>query len=100
LIGALRPFTFSVNTERCLSFPAIFIPVLFSFAYSLFTGLLAQDGLFFLECSCFTLVSSSICKSPLSIFCSTGLVATTSFSFSLLWKVLIPPWIRKDSFAG
>jgi hypothetical protein len=23
-----------------------------------------------------------------------------SFSFSLLWKVLIPPSVRKDSFAG
>jgi hypothetical protein len=46
-----------------------------------------------------TLVSCSICKSPLSIFCSAGLI-TNSFSFSLLWKVLVSPLIRKGSFAG
>jgi hypothetical protein len=28
------------------------------------------------------------------------LVVTNSISFSLLWKVLIFPSIRKDSFAG
>jgi hypothetical protein len=100
LIGALRPFTFSVNIERCLLFPTISFPLLFSFTYSLFTGLLAQKGILFLESFCFTLVSSSICKSPLSIFCSAGLVVTNSFSFFLLWKVLISPSIRKDSFSG
>jgi hypothetical protein len=93
LIGLLRPFTFSVNIERCLLFPVIFVSLLF-------TRLLAQKGLFFLESSCLTLVSSSVCKSPLSIFCSAGLVVANSFSFSLFWKVLIFPSIRKDSFAG
>jgi hypothetical protein len=93
-LGALKLFTFSVNIERCLFFPVIFA-CLFSFTYSLFTGLLAQKDLFFL-----TLVSSSICKGPLNIFYSAGLVVANSFSFSLLWKVLIFPLIRKDSFAG
>jgi hypothetical protein len=46
-----RAFTFSVNTESCL-FPFIFISLLFSFIYSLFSGLLAQNNLFFLESSC------------------------------------------------
>jgi hypothetical protein len=44
LIGALRPFTFSVNIERCLLFPVILVPLLFSFTYFLFIGLLAQKG--------------------------------------------------------
>jgi hypothetical protein len=70
LIDALRPFTFSVKIDRCLLFPVIFILLFFSFTYSLFTCLLAQVGLFFLESSCFTVVSSSIFKRPLSIFCS------------------------------
>jgi hypothetical protein len=73
---------------------------LFSFTYFLFTGLLAQKGLFFLEFSCLTLVSSFICKSPLSIFCSAGLVVVNSFSFFLLWKFLVSPLVRKYSFAG
>jgi hypothetical protein len=55
LIGAFRPFTFTVKVARCLLFPVIFIPLLFSFTYSLFTGLLAQKGLFFLESSCLTI---------------------------------------------
>jgi hypothetical protein len=87
LTGALRPFTFGVNIERYLLFSVIFVTLLFSFTYPLFTGLLAQKGLFFLESTCLTLVSSSTCKSPLSIFCSAGLVVANSFSFSLLWKV-------------
>jgi hypothetical protein len=66
LIGALRPFTFSVNIERYLLFPVIFLCLLFSFTHSLFIGMLAQKDLFFLESTCLTLVSSSICKSPLS----------------------------------
>jgi hypothetical protein len=81
-------------------FLVIFIALLFSFTYSLFIDLLAQKGLFFLESSCLTLLFSSICKSPLSIFCSVGSVVENSFSFSLLWMVLISPLIRKDSFAG
>jgi hypothetical protein len=48
LIVALCPFTFSVNIERCLLFPVIFVSLLFSFTYSLFAGLLAQNSLFFL----------------------------------------------------
>jgi hypothetical protein len=52
LIGALGPFTFSVSIERCLLFPVIFVPLLFSFSYSLFTDLLAQKGLFFPESTC------------------------------------------------
>jgi hypothetical protein len=100
LIGTLRPFTFSVNIEKCPLFPVIFVSLLFSFTYSLFIGLLAQKGLFFLESTCLTLVSSSICKSLLSIFCSAGLVVTNSFSFSLLWKVLVSLSIRKNSFSG
>jgi hypothetical protein len=77
----------------------IFDSLLSSFTYFLFTGLLAQKGLFFLESTCLTLVSSSICKSPLSIFCSAGLVVANPFSFSLLWKVLVSPSIRKYGFA-
>jgi hypothetical protein len=100
LIEVLRPFTFSVTIEKCLLFPVTFVSLLFSFTYSLFTGLLGQRGLFFLESACPALVSSSICKTPLSIFCSAGLVVANSFSFSLLWKVLVSPSIRKDSFAG
>jgi hypothetical protein len=100
LIGALRPFTFSVNIERCLLFPVILVSLLFSFTYSLFICLLAQKCLFFLESSYLCLVFSSVCKSPLSIFCSAGLVVTNSFSFSLLWKVWISPSIRKDGFSG
>jgi hypothetical protein len=84
LIGSLKPFTFIINIERCLLFPVIFVSLLFSFTYSLFTDLLAQKCLFFLESTWITLVSSSICKSPLSIFCSAGLVAINSISFSLL----------------
>jgi hypothetical protein len=57
LIGALRPSTFGVNIERYLLFPVIFIPLLFTFTYSLFTSLLGQKGLSFLESSCLTLVS-------------------------------------------
>jgi hypothetical protein len=95
LIGALRPFTFNVNIERCLLFPMIFVSPFCTFTYSLVTILLGQKGLYFLESSCFTLVSSSV-----SIFCSAGLGVMNSFSFSLLWKVLIFPSIRKDSFAG
>jgi hypothetical protein len=71
-----------------------------SFTYSLFICLLAQKGLFFLNSSCLTLVSSSICKSPLRTFCSAGLVAINSFSFSLLWKFLISLSLRKDNFVG
>jgi hypothetical protein len=67
-------------------FPAIFIPLLLSFTYSLFVSLLALKGLCFLEFSCHTLVSSSLCKSPLSIICSAGLVTAKSFSVSLLWR--------------
>jgi hypothetical protein len=99
LTGALRPFIFSVSIESCLPFPVIFVSLLFDFTYSLFTGLLAQKCLFFLVSTCLTLASSSICKSPLSIFYSTGLVVTNSFSFSL-WKVLVSPSIKKDSFSG
>jgi hypothetical protein len=80
-------------------FPVTFIALLFSFTCSLFTGLLAQKGLFFLESSCFTPFSSA-CKIPLGIFCSAGLVVMNSFSFSLLWKVLLSPSIREDGFAG
>jgi hypothetical protein len=80
-------------------FPVTLVPLLFSFTYSLFTGLLAQKGLFFLESSCLTLVSSFIYISPLSILCSASLVVTNSFSFSLLWKVLLYPSVRKDTFA-
>jgi hypothetical protein len=84
LIGALKPFTFSVKIEKYLLFLVIFIPLLFSFTYSLFTGLLAQKGLFFVEASCLTLVSSSICKNPLSIFCIAALVVANSFSLFFL----------------
>jgi hypothetical protein len=99
LIGVLRPFTFIVNIETCLLFPVILVPLLFSFTYSLFSALLAQKGLFFLESSCLTLVSSSTCESPLSVFCSSCFVVANSFNFSLLWKVLISPSIKKDCFA-
>jgi hypothetical protein len=77
-LGALRSFTFSVNIERCFLFTVILVS-LFSFTYCLFICLLAQKGSFFLESSCLTLVSFSICKSPLSIFCRAGLVVTIFF---------------------
>jgi hypothetical protein len=75
-------------------------PLLLSFISSVFTGLIAQKGVFFLESSCLTLLSSSICKTPRSIFCSAGLAITNSFSFFFLWKVLFSPSITKVSFAG
>jgi hypothetical protein len=81
-------------------FPVIFVPLLFSLTSSLYTGLLAQKDLFFLESSCLTVVPTSICKRLLGIFCDTGLVVTNSFSFSLFWKVLGYPSITKDCFAG
>jgi Na+/melibiose symporter-like transporter len=49
LIGASKPFIFSVTIERCLLFSAIFIPLLFSFTYSLLTALLAQKVYSFLS---------------------------------------------------
>jgi hypothetical protein len=99
LIGRLRPLIFSVNIKRCLLFLAIFIHLLISFTYSLFTGILAQKVLFFIKFSCLILLSFSTCKSPLSIFCSAGWVVVNSFSFYLLWKVLLSPSI-KNNFAG
>jgi hypothetical protein len=99
LIGALRSFIFSVSIEKCLLFSVTFVSLLFSFTYSLLIGLLAQKGLFFLESICLILLSSSLCKSPLSIFCSVILVVTNSFSYSL-WKFLVSPSIRKDVFVG
>jgi hypothetical protein len=51
LIGALRPFTFSFNIERCLMFSSHFCLPFVLFTYSLFTGLLAQKYLFFVESS-------------------------------------------------
>jgi hypothetical protein len=97
-IRILRPFTFSVKMERCQLFPVIFIPLLFSFTYSLCTGLIAEKCLFFIESFCLTLDSPSVCERLLSIFCCARLVVTYSFSFYLLWKVLISPSIMKDSF--
>jgi hypothetical protein len=79
-------------------FPFIFILLLFIFTNSLFTGLLGQKDLFFLESSCLTLVSASVCKGPLIFFCSAGLVDMNFFSSSLLWMVLISQSISKDSF--
>jgi hypothetical protein len=93
-------FTFSVNIEKYLLCPVISIHLLFSLTYFLFTGLLAQKSLFFLESFCLILVSSFICKSPLSIFCNAGFVVANSFSFFLLWKFLVSPVVRKYSFAG
>jgi hypothetical protein len=72
-----------------------FFPSVVSSTYSLLTGLLGQRGFFFHASSCLTLASSSLCNSPLSIFCSAGLVVMNFLSFSLLWKVLISPLIRK-----
>jgi hypothetical protein len=81
-------------------FPVLFVSLLFGINYSLFMGLLAQKGLFFLESSCLALVFSSICKSPLSVFISAGLVVANYFSFSLLWKVLISPSIERTVLLG
>jgi hypothetical protein len=33
-------------------FPVIFLSLLFSFTFSLFTGMLAKKGLFFIESTC------------------------------------------------
>jgi hypothetical protein len=98
LIGALRPFIFNVNIERCLLFSVTFISLLFSFTYFLLAGLLVQKDLFFCESSCLTLVSSVVCKSSLSICYIVDLVVVNSLSFSLLWKALISPSIRKTRF--
>jgi hypothetical protein len=81
-------------------FPVIFVYLLFHFTYSLCIGLLTQKCLFFLESTCLTLFSTSICKSPLSIFSRAGLVVANSFSFSLLTKVSVCPSMRTDSYAG
>jgi hypothetical protein len=75
-------------------FPVIFIPLLFTFTWP------TWSKWFILESSFLTLVYSSVCKSPLRIFCTASLVVMNSFSFSLLWKILISPSIRKGSFAG
>jgi hypothetical protein len=92
LIASLIPFTFSdclllqSFLLLCLVLP---IPVYLS---SCLKGFI--NYWIFLFCSSFF-----YCKSPLSIFCSDGLVVINSFSFSLVWNVLISPSIRKDSFA-
>jgi hypothetical protein len=70
------------------------------FTYSLFSGLLGQKDLFFLALSCLTLISSSVCKSLLCIFCNAGFVLANSFHFCLLWNILIFPSVREDSFVG
>jgi hypothetical protein len=75
LIGAWRPFIFRGS--------CCFQSFLFS-CWLVFTGQLAQKVLFSLESTCLILISSSICKSPLSIFCSVCLVVANYFSFSLL----------------
>jgi hypothetical protein len=100
LIGALWPLTFSVSIERCVVFPVIFIPLLFTF-YLLLVYLSACSKWFILSHTfLFHSNFSSVCKSSLTIFQSTGLVLVNSFSFCLLWKFLISPSTRKDSFAG
>jgi hypothetical protein len=76
-----------------------FYSMYFSLTCSLFTCLLAQKVLFFLESSFLTLVSSSVCKGPLGNFFIVLLVVVNCFSFSL-WKVLISPSIGKGSFVG
>jgi hypothetical protein len=81
-------------------FQSFLFPYFWVLPISCLFFLLAQKGLFFHESSWLTLISSSICKIPLSIFCSAGLVTTNYFNFSLLWKVLISPSIRKDNFPG
>jgi hypothetical protein len=65
LIGGIEAIAFSVNIERCILSPVIFIPMFFTLVYSLFIGLLGQKGLFFLASSCLSPVSSSVCKKDL-----------------------------------
>jgi hypothetical protein len=101
LIEILMSFTFIVKIKTCLLFLVIFISLLISFTYFSFTDFLAQKYLFFLESSCFTLVSSSICRSSLSIFCSACLLVSNSFHFSFfLWKILISASIKKTVLLG
>jgi hypothetical protein len=54
----------------------------------------------FLIFSWLNLSSTSVCRIPLNIFCSAGLVAMNAFHFCLSWKFLIFTSIVKDSFVG
>jgi hypothetical protein len=63
-------------------FQSFLFPCCLLFTYSLFTGVLGQKGLFFLIFYYLTLVSSSVCMSPLSIFCGAGLVVTNFLVFA------------------
>jgi hypothetical protein len=96
LIGALRPFPFIVNIERCLLFPVIFVALLFSFYLFLVYWSACSKG-FILSWVFLLTVVSSICKNSSVVL---AFVAKNSFSFSLLWKFKISPSIREDSFAG
>jgi hypothetical protein len=75
-IGALRPFTVSVNNS-CSHIVSLPIPCLLVSYFISWVFL------------CLTLPSSCICKNLLSLFCSVDFVDINSFSFSLLWMVLI-----------
>jgi hypothetical protein len=79
LIEAFRPFIPVLMLRGACCFQSFFFPLVFIFIYPFFTGLLAQK----VESSGLTLVSSSICKSPLCIFCNAGLMVANSFSFPL-----------------
>jgi hypothetical protein len=83
-----------------MAFPVIFITLLFTFYLFLVYCSAWSKGLFLFASSCLILVSSSVCKSHLSILCSAALEVMNSFSFSLLWKVLNSHLIVKGSFIG
>jgi hypothetical protein len=77
-------------------FPVIFFPIVYFYLFLIYWSACSKGFILFWV----FLVSSSICKSPSSIFYSAGLVVANSFSFSLLWNILISPSMRKDSFSG
>jgi hypothetical protein len=65
-----------------------------------FTFLSTHLVRFILSCNfMLCLSSSSVCRIPLSNFCSAGLMVLNPFSYCLSW-VFISPSIMKDSFAG
>jgi hypothetical protein len=76
LTGALRPFTFSC-------FQSFLLPCCLHLLIPCLHWSALSKG-FILSRIFLCLVSSSVYKNPLSIFCSAGLVVVNSFSFSLL----------------
>jgi hypothetical protein len=100
LIGALRPFSIWYQYwEVPVVSSHFYSPVVYFYLFLLYWTSWSKEFILswiFLSHSSFF----SVFKSPLSIFCSAGLVVVNSFSFSLLWKILLSLSIMKDNFAG